>query len=249
MGQRLLRSFEAWACLLLGVVLVLLALALRFERLGVVVTQRLAVAALSIFVLSGLHQVWFVGAASPVDVSAVATTSIWLLPLTVWMFACLPRAGAATAALALAAMAAAFPWWSAAPADPGLRPLALHVLLAHGALCVLLYGLARQVQRLASVGGATALAAQADTPDVQSVEQFVSRREAGLRRLLRQSELAQHMAAQREAELRTMLDAFPGVVLRVESSGTISYCNERAAALLGLDRSRAGRPARPVAAG
>ena len=129
-------------------------------------------------------------------------------------------------------LAAFFPWWSTAQADPGLRVLTLNVLLVQAVLGAVLFGVAVQVQRLASGGGMAGLGHRAEP--VQSVTQLLSRREAGLRRLLRQSEQAHRLARQRETELRTMLNAFPGVVLRVDGSGILSFCNARAAALLGL---------------
>ncbi len=240
-------SVDAWGCVLAGLVFAMLAFAVRAGRLGVIAAQRLGVAALSVFLLSSLHQVWSGIAGTPGDVLAVASTSVWLLLLGVWMFVCMPRHWAAAATMGLAGLAAAFPWLSAAPVDPALRMLALQVLLAHAVLCAVLYGLAIQVLRLASVGRLAELGVQGAQEPVQSIEQFVSLREAGLRRLLRQAEQAHQLASQREAELRTMLDAFPGVVLRIENSGTMSYCNERAAALLGLSAADLeGRHARTL---
>jgi PAS domain S-box-containing protein len=225
------RPFDIWRCLALGLVFCALALAVHGERLGVIAAQRVGVFAFALYTLSSLQQAWFADTAVPVDPYAVASTSAWLLLLNVLLFLCVPRAWAAAAAMALAGLAALVPWWSTASADPGLRVLALNVLLAQGVLCAVLYGVATQVLRLANLGRAAGLDGSA--PTVQSVNQLVFSREAALSRLLRQSERAHRTASLREAELRTMLDAFPGVVLRIESNGVLSYCNERAAALLG----------------
>ena len=225
------RPFDTWGCLVLGLVFCVLALAVRIDCLGAVAAQRMGVSALALYLVGRLHQNWFAGAAVSVDPYAVAGTSAWLLLLTVLLFLCLPRAGAAAAAMAVAGLAALGPVWAAVPADHGLLVLALNVLLAQGVLCAVLYGVSAQVLRLASLGRMAGLDAQAQP--IQSVHQLVSSREAALRRLLRESERAHRTASLREAELRTMLDAFPGVVLRIDSSGVLSYCNERAAALLG----------------
>jgi len=225
------RPFDSWGSLVMGLVFCTLALAVRSERLGVITAQRVGVFALALYTLSSLQQAWFAGAGVAVDPYVVASTSAWLLLLNVLFFLCLPRAWAAAAAIAVAGVAALYPWWSTAPADHGLRVLALNVLLAQGVLCAVLHGVAAQVLRLASVGRLAGLDVQVQP--IQSVNQLVSSREAALRRLLRQSEQAHRTASLREAELRTMLDAFPGVVLRIESNGVLSYCNERAAALLG----------------
>ncbi len=225
------RPFATWGCLALGLVFCTLALVVRIERRGVIAAQRLGVAALALYLVGRLQPAWFAGAGVAADPYAVAGTSAWLLLLTVLLFLCVPRAWAAAAALAVAGLAALGIGWSAASTDHGLRLLALNVLLAHGVLVAVLYGVAGQVLRLASLGRLAGLGIEADP--VQSVNQLVSSREAALRRLLRQAESAHRTASLREAELRTMLDAFPGVVLRIESNGILSYCNERAAALLG----------------
>ena len=225
------RPFDTWGCLIIGLVFSVLALAVRRERLGVLAAQRVGVSALALYMLSSLQQAWFIGAGVPVDPYAVASASAWLMFLNVLLFLCVPRGWAAAAAMAVAGVAALCPWWSSAPAGQGLRELALNVLLAQAVLCAVLYGVAGQVLRLAGLGR---LAGPAEKTDpVQSVQQLVSSHEAALRGLLRQSERAHRTVSLREAELRTMLDAFPGVVLRIESNGVLSYCNERAAALLG----------------
>ena len=231
-GSGMARPFDTWGCLAMGLWFAALALSVRFQWLGVIRAQRLGVAAMALYLISSLQQVWFGAAGAVVDPYTVASTSCWMLFVNVAMFLCLPRNRAATAALALAGLAALFPWLPTAQADPGMRVLALTVFLAQAALTAVLYGVALQVGRLAGMGRIAAGDAGADP--VQSVAQLVSRREAGLRQLLRQSEQAHRLASQREAELRTMLDAFPGVVMRIASDGSLSYCNERAAALVDL---------------
>jgi PAS domain S-box-containing protein len=236
------------ASLLLGTTFALLAWALAVDQLGLLAAQRLGVVAAAVFVLGGIGSD---GAAHDATASSLVlfTKALWLVPLTVWMFICIPRGRAAAASLALATAVATALWAAAPTASPGLHSLALQGWAVMALLCGLLYTVAGQVRRLAAGGGtgpwgqlrdrgdlgaAPSASAQADAQAVRSVDQLVWRREAALRRLQRQSEQALNRAAQREAELRTMLDAFPGVALRVEGNGTISYCNPRAAALLGL---------------
>ncbi len=231
-GIGLSRPFHTGGCLLMALLFAGLALAVRVERLGVLSAQRLGVAAMSVYLLSSLQQLWLASADAPADPHAAASMSAWLLFLNALLFLCVPRRWAAAAAMSMAGLAALLPWLSMAPPDPGLRVLALNLLLAQALLCAVFYGVAVQVLRLAHVGRMAGLDTRLEP--VQSVTQLVSQRESALRRLLRQSEQAHRLASQREAELRTMLDAFPGVVLRIEGDGSMSYCNERAAALLGL---------------
>ena len=109
-GSGMARPFDTWGCLVMGAVFAALALAVRFERAGVITAQRLGVAAFGLYLISSLQQVWFGGSGAAVDPYAVASTSAWLLFLNVAMFLCLPRARAATAALVVAGLAALFPW-------------------------------------------------------------------------------------------------------------------------------------------
>ncbi len=229
------RAFDIWGYLLMGLLFAGFALAVRAQWLSAIAAQRLGVAALSLFLVCSLQQVWFDGSVSAVDAHAVASRSVWLLVIGVLMFLCMPPHWAAPAFLVATGVAALFPWWSTVPADPALRVLTPQVWWAQALLCAVMVGVVMQVRRLAGLDRLSALGAGVHT--VQSVSQLVTRREAGLRRLLRQSERAHELASQREQELRTMLDAFPGVVLRIDGHGLFSYCNERAAALLGLAAS------------
>ncbi len=226
----LTRFFDTVGLSFLASLFVVLAWGVGRRHLSSIDAQRIAVLSTAIYLMGSLASVWLGG--GPVDAYALGSSSIWLLCLDVLLFTCLPQRSAALWAALVAMTTLCLEQLSPAAASPALHALAMNAFLAQAVLCAILFGVGTKIRQLARIGANAGLAEVGD--QAATVNDLVHSREAALRKLLRQSEQALQAAARKESELRMMLNAFPGVVLRIEPDGSLSYCNDQGAELLGL---------------
>ncbi len=244
--QGIARPIDLWGYGVLAVSFAGMHVLVRQDRLGLLVAQRLGVAVLLAFMLVSMGDLWVQASAGNMNHHVAATAVPWVMGVQLMLFLCLPARSALLVSLATAFVLLGMPWVLAAPPDvlAAVKPTLINGTAAQLLFALLLYAVARQVHLLAGHGVKVGAVAQ---PAEMSVGDFVSRRERELKRLLARAEAAHRTAAAHETELRAMLDAFPGIVLRVEANGVFSFANEHGAHLFGLQPAQlVGRHAREV---
>jgi signal transduction histidine kinase len=233
------RPFDLAGYSLLTVLGAILSALVHQQRMGVLLAQRVAVFSLIAFLVGGLLMLWFQPSTPALDAYVLASAAPWLLACEFMLFLCLPPGWSAAVVLAVVLVTSASPWLAQAPAAALAQALPL---LMNAAVVQLMFGgllwlVASQVRRLAaqSVAGLQGDSVPHGTGGrgELSLVELAGRRERELQRLLAHAEAARQTAAAHEAELLAMLNAFPGVVLRVEADGSFGYANEQAACLFG----------------
>ena len=202
--------------------------ALRTRRLHPLKAQRAALLALTSVIVAGHAAPFALPGAAPVDVAALGAGVTWLLFLQQLFFVSYPPRRAGNWVLGVMAAQALPPLLLMAVGGPGAEsawafaPQLLNHLLVQACLLVVLYLIAGQIFKLAAWGSEAAPSPHAPL----HINELLAKRTEGLRQLL-------DTARAHEAELRAMLDAFPGVVARTEGDTTFSYVNTHFAALFG----------------
>lgn len=227
-----LRTFEAASYSALAALALLLLQALWRWQISPILAQRAIVLAVMAHLCAGSSLGWIWPEVLPVSSYALSTAIPWLLCVQVFLFACFSR---------LIALVLSVGMLLAITVPPGLQivlegtqaslarelaPVSANLALGLVTLAVLMTWLAQQVSRLLRWGG-EAEAGPSSAP--QDLDELLARRTAALQSLLERAE-------EREAELTAMLDAFPGVITRVEEDGTYSYVNRAFASMLGRER-------------
>jgi PAS domain S-box-containing protein len=244
--QGIARTVDLWGYATLAVAFAALHVLVRQERLGLLLAQRVGVVVLLAFLLVSMGDVWLQAATGDMNHHVAATAVPWMMGMQLMLFLCLPARPALLVAWATACALLVMPWLAAVPPDvlASVKPTLINGTLAQLIFGLLLYAVATQVHLLAGNGVPVG---HGPRRAEMSVGDFVSRRERELKRLLARAEAAHRTAAAHEAELRAMLDAFPGIVLRVEANGVFSFANEHGAHLFGLQPAELmGRHAREL---
>jgi PAS domain S-box-containing protein len=199
-----------------------------------VAVQRVLVTLVQVHLLAGVVLPWIWPRLATIDQYVVASVGPWLLGVQVLQHLCFSRRTVllltlpSVAAMLLPPTLVSVLGGAHVELARQLRPLAVNFALAQLTLGAVLFVLARQLARLAAwAPRATAHAPQSTRPAGRlEVDEVIDRRTAALQALF-------STARDREAELRAMLQAFPGHIVAVEDDWTCSFVNAQFAALVG----------------
>jgi len=196
----------------------------------VLLAQRVAVLAVHVHLI---FSTWMVVLSDPSQGShyALATIAPWAIGVQIFLYASWRPAAALGIALA-APLLAPLPLLSGgdealASWRAEIGTLLLNTGFAQCLTAVVLYGMARQLQRLIGL---------ADTQAPLTVDELVQHRHDERQRARAaddQASRAEQALAWREAELHAVLEAFPGMVAWTDERGIYQYANRNFAALQG----------------
>jgi PAS domain S-box-containing protein len=194
------------------------------QRIGALAIQAYVLATAWVMLAPGRHDG---------GLYALATLAPWAVAAQLVLFAVWPPGIALTLAVATTVLAPLPLLWMADPAHAAWRgeaaALLVNALLAGGLSAAMLYGLARQLQRLIGL-------ADAEAP--LTIDDLVRRRHDERQRARQADDHASRASqalASREAEMQAVLEAFPGMVAWTDEAGIYQFANRNFTALYDLE--------------
>ncbi|MCU0870005.1 MAG: PAS domain-containing protein, partial [Burkholderiales bacterium] len=214
----------------LGMAAMVVALTLR--RVSVAASLRGACVVVCTYFVLSVGMAAYIDPASAVSLYDVGTISPWLLMLEVLLYATFPVRTATGLAVATLSLVMTPLWFSNKGAT--VDELLLNNALANIICIAIMQALARQWAALVRATPRERLPDADANADVEiTAAELARRRAADLARLLDEARQAGQDARTVAAELRTMLETFPGFVGRLDAAGRYTYVNPPLAAMFG----------------